>query len=687
MILEPLAFISALIALVVTAAYLGGIPAHALWVSQGLILLSAVCAAMILLSPKAVRSACPPRPSEWRVAAGFYAAFLMLGIVRLAAAVITDGRWGTVNRQATLEALVGHLVFGAAVFAFTVILSCRAYVRLVCIAMALFVLGSGSFSFHLKINGLVGGTHNDASALAFFGANSNQYGGMLTLLTPLFLGIVAYRLTRGGILRGRRLDPDGLEALSLAGTIALLTAVIFWVEARGAFVMHLMLMAGCSALLIFRARFKLVLILLLAALTGGSIILHVLGSAKAAEWFGRSLNDSLSFRISTQWDVLRACLDRPWLGWGEGTLPWILRSFQSNRADLIILLQSYNSHLTRWAESGLLGAALWYAAVIAWSAPSAARALRSPSLWSSCLGGASLIGVLYLGFLCLSDDYAATPATSLILALYLALLMRARHPLPRSSRSRHDLEEREETDAPTGKSSWARVASAWLVIVAAVVTAGASYAQYQWSAQLRRAQLRPLVLSGFAFPVKADEEVLRALRRSAAAAPWSADPQAFMGRYWQSSAWMQKDAARRRSQLEESLEHYRTAIRLAPTWPDTYPYAASVCMALKRREEAAVLFLEGLKYNPNSRDQKLYALSMLLAEAERSRWPEERVFLLEACGRIVDDAAGLERPFTIQDYNYIFDYDHVAGKPRRLPAEDDRRVRAYLTSHVKGKST
>lgn len=684
MMLRFLASSSALAAIVVTAALFGGTNAHALWVSQGLVLVSAALSAAVLWDARTARSMRLPQLSEWAGAALLYAAFLLLGASRLIVAVLTDGRWGTVNRQATLEALLGHLVFGAAVFAFTVTITSRASVRLLSAAMALFVLGSGAYSFHLKINGLVGGTHNDVSMLAFFGANSNQYGGMLTLLTPLFLGIVAYRLTRGGILRDRRLDPDGLEALFLVGVVALLTAVVFWVEARGAFVMHLMLLCGCATLLVFRARFKLALILLTALLAGGAIILHVLGGTQAVEWFGRSLGESLSVRIATQADMLRAWMARPWFGWGEGTLPWIARSFQTGKADLIYVIQAYNSHLTRLTESGSIGAALWYGAVLAWSVPSALKAARSPSLWSSCLGLASAIGVLYLGFLCLTDDYASTPATSLILALYLALLIRTRHPLPRTAR----LQDDSGADAPSDRGRRGQRLLGASLLLSALVAMAVSYANYHAAQMLRQARVRPLVAAGLAFAVRADESVLTALRQASAYTPWAADPYALLGRYWQVRAYAHKDATLRRSQLEEALKEYRTAIRYAPTWPDTYLYAASVCVALKRREEAAALFLEGLEHNPNSRDQRLYAFSTLLAEAERTRWPEERSALLAACGRIIEGAAHLERPFTIDDYNYVFDYDHVVGKPRLLSAEDDRRVRAYLSAlTAEGKST
>lgn len=685
MILLEGAFVSALIALVVTAAYYGGTRAEALWVSQALVLLSTTLAASALCNSQAARLARLPRRSEWGGAAALYAAFVLLGFARWVACVLTDGRWGTVNRQASLEALVSHLVFGAAVFAFTVTLSSRLHVRWVCAALAFFVLGSGALSFYLKINGLVGGTHNDVSDLAFFGANSNQYGGVLTLLTPLLLGVIVYRLARGGLLRGRRLDPEGLEALLWGATLALVTALIFWVEARGAFLMHMMLLAGCAALLIFRGSFKAVLLVLAAALAGVTIILNVLGWTQATEWFGRSIGESLSLRIHIQADVLRACLTKPWFGWGEGTLPWILRLFQSDRADLVYVLQSYNAHLTRWAESGLLGAALWYGAVLAWSVPSVVQAMRSPSLWSSCLGGASFVGILYLGFLCLSDDYAATPAVRLLLAFYLALLMRTRRPLPRSPGSESDVRQEEEekkgADAGdrAGAKLWERVLPNLLVIVVAVVTAGAAYARYELYRQLHRAQARPLILSGLAFPLKDSEEVPRALRQASLAAPGSADPHALMGRYWQANASKRKNGTLRRTQLERALKSYRTAIALAPTWPDTYLHAASVCIALKRPDEAAALFLEGLERNPNARDPKLYALSQLLAQAERSRRPEERSMLRAACDRIVEGAARLERPFTIRDYGYILDYDHIAGKPRRLSVDGDRRVREYLS--------
>ncbi|MCG3175511.1 MAG: hypothetical protein MOGMAGMI_00444 [Candidatus Omnitrophica bacterium] len=679
MILDALVLLSALLAYLVMAGYYGGTVPDGLLAGRAALLVAVILAAVrSALRPVA---AAPVLRREWIQPSVWYGLFLVYGAAQYAGIPPLS----TVNRYATLQALTQEAFVPLAVFVFASSLTGRGAVRAWAAAFAVYVIASSSVSFYVKTNGLVGGSHLAPSPMIFFGSNSNQYGGLLSAMTPLCVGLITYRLAKGGFLKSGRLRTTDLEMFFLMVVVALITATIFWVEARGVMVLHLVLLVFVSAALMLRAR-PLAAFSMLGALLGGSaIVLNLLGTEKATQFVGKSLTESLAFRTAVQTDALRAALDRLWTGWGEGALIWVLRTYQSHQADFIHPLQTYNGHLTRLAETGLIGSALWWAALMSVMLPALRRIHRAESSWVRTVGACSVLGLAHTLALGLTEDFRLTPAYALVQALYLALTVRASHSMaPGSS----DMDGRSE--GAGGTPARRPLPAAGLVVILVMIAAGAAalsvraWADHRAAISLREAGCRDLLHIGLAFAPRADEGALSALQEAARWVPDAPDPYALMARHREAVSQRKGTTHEQRAHFRRQVHaDYAEAIRRAPTWPDTYLYAGAALMADRRRSEAAKLLEKGMELNPEARDRRLYAILLLLAEAERTRWPDERTELTASASRLLRGSERTRRPLTLEDHDYLANYDHVNHRPRRLSPVEEGRLRGLLEDLAK----
>lgn len=268
-------------------------------------------------------------------------AFLFVALVLVQLALGT-----TSYTYATLSEIPNLAVYGVLILIAGELLNRRRNLRTVVLSLSIFGFLLAVFAILQGFAGTskVYGLRSTASlSAAIFGpyANHNHYAGLMEMLVPLSAAAAL-------------LECGAKRALLLFGTVIMALSIVFS-RSRGG-----MLALACSvlfvcAMLLRRQRHRrglLAMFGVLAVLVG---LVLILGNDKI---FTRLFEAQDQYRFSIYGDSIRMAMQKPILGHGLGTFPYVYPEFQSFWTNLLVN-HAHDDYLELWAETGITGLALF----------------------------------------------------------------------------------------------------------------------------------------------------------------------------------------------------------------------------------------------------------------------------------------------------------------------------------------
>ncbi len=540
----------------------------------------------------------------------------------------------------------------------------RQKVRLIALLLAIEVTLLIAFAYYLRINRSIGGIFETAPNL-FFASNSNDFGAMLSLVTPLILGVTAYTI--------RRLceDFEFGESLILATLycvlVAVLTTAIYYSGARAVFIVHIL---AVPAFIYFsfdgpvrKIRWAAMAIFVILAST---IFVYSASSVKIESRLTTLPADFIG-RLKICLDSAQLLKDFPFFGSGLGTFPWIARRYQMIQPEIRFYKRSYSTYLGLTYETGLIGAVLLLAALAFFLYGAWKRVRGDRSTWAKSMGLAGSTLVVMTIVLLAVDNYLATPATALGVIAQGVIFYRITDLSGRPERLDDDV------SVPTYPAG--RPAALFSLLLVFLVPLFLFQSMQDFLAQRLVARNGSLFLFGIADPGKTRD--VAALERAIQLNPGNAEAWALLGRALEDQVQKSRgpDLHQR---LARPIEAYHNSTRLAPTWPDTW-FRLGRLLILDRRRSEGLRAMEGAVINqPYNRDAYLYLITQALKWSEESPWPREREEAKRLALYWLERSKRLSRPFTREDYDYIGGFDSIHQRDRLLTPLEKRRFLSLI---------
>lgn len=424
---EALLSSSALILLVLLAvntAAFGGAVDGAIFATQVLIVSALALQAALAFLDKAYWEDVG-RPA--RLSLAFFAAFICFGALQSV--------WTSVYPYATRGATV-QLIFYLAYF--FVCLKVAAHRRLVGrMAAALAVL-----AFLATLLGLLqklSGTDKlywvrDFGTKTFFGpfVYENNFGAFAGLTFPLILGMAVHRCMSAHRewKEDVRPSPWGLWAgLANNGCLffvflsILMPVASFYSEARAPAIMMLgSFLAAFTALAVYKRSMRIVL-LAGAGLAGTLILASLMNWGKVpTHYSAEALSSNVGLRLKLITGTLRMFTEKPLAGWGLGTFFTASNRFLQVPTEYLSYAHPNNDYTELLAETGLAGALLVGAGLAAIIVPAIPALFKTESLWAKSMAGQSLLALITLGVMILSDSHLKVPGIAFLFLFQLAVL-------------------------------------------------------------------------------------------------------------------------------------------------------------------------------------------------------------------------------------------------------------------------
>lgn len=637
--------------------YLGGNDSTALFILQTLILAAWTLHVFVICL-----SGSPIFPyRRTRFSAFLFSGFLVYVTLQAVGGHAVFLKWlpGSVYRLETERNAVQMVLYALLFILLVDFTSLRKNRRIAVLALAIEVVALLIWVYYLKTNHLLGGTPENPSPLQFFAANSNHFGAALAAITPLFLAYAA-DLLDSFPFRQLRFGVRIIEAVFFLVLTALVTAAIFHVEARAAFVLQV---AAVTFFCAFGVPLRSVMKLLGACLLIAAVMLifNVADTVDLAKSAFQALPRSMEQRLLVNRDSLSIFHDYPIFGTGSGTYTWVARTYQSTNPELEYYVHNYNAYLELLTDTGPIGFALFFIPLGLLLSTSIRRCFldRRETFPKAAL--ASFLGIAVIALLSFVDSCLKTPAVAVFVVFHLAVIGSSA-----VSRDAADWMSEGRPETPNLK------ALLFLPLIFFLLV----YTQKEWTAQSLLDKNGSLLAHGLSTNAsKLDRD---GLERSVALRPASAEAWALLGRAYEREAEGKKGETLHRL-YGQAVEAYQRSVALAPTWPDTWLYLGRIKMHSRQRIEGIEDMGKALKLLPYNRDIYLYGIMNCLNLIDSSPWPEEREKVKRLAKQWLLQSNRLRRPFSKEDHDYIYNYDFDLRSPRKLTPDDDARFLSLLS--------
>ncbi len=643
----------------VTAFYFGGAQGMSLFISRALIL-CLFC--LSSFSPSFLRLSA----SEWQVIqmplAGFFLFLVYLVFQAWGGHAVFLHGIGSVYVYETTHSAIQLFVY--LIFFLVCLDFFSSYKRILLVVhfFAFQIVCLISWAYYLKINHLVGGTHAHPDPLQFFAGNSNNFGGVLAMTTPFFLGVVAYHQR---MMRKPFLNDTLIEMLFYLVLTGIVSAAIFHFEARTVFILQLFVLA---CFLLSNLKDRMMVQLLFACVIVFFLVLGLNSVSLPASFLKayQNLPKELGHLFGVNSSALRILFQYPWFGTGLGTFIWVARGYQTVNPEMQFYTNSYNSYLDLLSETGLVGFTLFFVPFIIFVLGVFKYPLDPEAdAESHSLRSSSLLAIFIAVLLALFNDYVKLPAIALLLTLHLALAVKAiglaEHPLKRVIAV-------SEFIGPHRRTA--------LVLIILVFTAVLWHSDRELRFRMLLNQSGSLLSHGLS--LEAEKPRLTELEKATHLIPSNAESWSLLGRAYAEKAAISSDAYARQTLTRRSIASYEMSTKILPTWPDTWFHLGRTKIAAGFIDEGLECLEKGAGLAPHNRDALLYVVAAYLQVADETGLAAKKGFYKQRAIDLMKKTSQFERPFSAQDFDYINNYDYVNGRPHTLDEQDKKRIEAIL---------